>query len=62
MNQAITETTNPTYTIISTSNRISLLSRIVGYLTNVSIPRHQNFIEENLLDKNLGPEIHRSLR
>ena len=52
-------------------NRVSRLDRLISSIVKAlrrssiserSIPQHQTFVQENLLDKNLGPEIARALR
>ena len=52
-------------------NHESLLDRIISKLTKISKAfnveghtrqQHKSFIEENLLDPNMGPEISRTLR
>lgn len=72
MNQtdAYTNYATPT-TRSKTHNHDSLLSKIVARLKTISIRRrlknrtrfqHQSFIDANLLDDVMGPEISRTLR
>ena len=71
MNQSIIENINAAATTASVSREESLLTRILSSLSKIakylSVDgkqqyQHQSFIEQNLLDKNLGDEIQRCMR
>jgi hypothetical protein len=72
MSQAITHTE---YSVAATRSKVqgreSLISKIIARLNTIAKirrpqfgakPKHQSFIDANLLDATMGPEISRTLR